>query len=34
MPPTARHNFAFVLNQVAERQGETPGFATTESTTE
>jgi hypothetical protein len=30
MPPATRHNFAFVLNKVAGRQGETPDFAATE----
>jgi hypothetical protein len=30
VPPAVRHNFAFVLNQVAERHGVTPGFAATE----
>jgi hypothetical protein len=31
MPPAARRNFAFVLNQVAQRDGETPGFAASKS---
>jgi len=30
MPPAVRRNFAIVLNQVAQGDGETPGFAATE----